>query len=143
MHHQPTWRLGALLIALSAAVFPVSAQSQSIRIGKSGQIELAQETRLGTALLRPGHYKVQHAVIDGQHYVVVREQIRPTRRHRAFITGSEVTRVPCRIVTLDKPPRSSSVYWTRGQDGYATITEIRIADEPAGHIIALEPSDRH
>ena len=143
MHHQHSWRLAALLIALSAAAFPASAQSQSIRIGKSGQIELGQETRLGKALLGPGHYEVQHAVIDGQHYVVVRERLRPTRRHRAFITGSEVARVPCRIVTLDKPPRSSSVYWTRGPDGYATITEIRIADEPAGHIIALEPSGGH
>ena len=135
MRYTRSWRPIALLTSLIAAAVVVEAQPHSIRIGKKGQIELAQPTSLGTTLLQPGHYEVQHAVADGQHYVIVREQTRPTRRHRAFITGAEVARVPCRIVTLDKPPRFSSVYWTKGADGNATITEIRIADEPAGHIV--------
>ena len=140
MQTKRSWRPIALLAALIAASVVVGAQSQSIRIGKKGEIELTQPTRLGTTLLQPGHYEVQHAVLEGQHSVVVREQVRPTRRHTTQFTGNEVARVPCRVVTLDKPPRSSSAYWTKGADGKATITEIRVADEPAGHIIVLEPS---
>lgn len=141
MQPKRLWRPIALLTALIAASVVVAAQSESIRIGKKGEIELTQPTRLGTTLLQPGHYEVQHAVFDGQHHVVVRGQVLPTRRHRAPITGSEVARVPCRIVTLDKLPRSSVAYWTKGTDGMAAITEIRIAEEPAGHIIALQPSN--
>ena len=140
MMRQISWRAIALAAALMAVPVLVSAQSESIRIGKKGEIELTQPTRLGTTQLQPGHYEVQHAFLEGQHYVVVREQVRPTRRHGALITGDEVARVPCLVVTLDKPARSSFAYRTKGADGKATITEIRIAEEPAGHIIALQPS---
>lgn len=140
MQPKRLWGPIALLTALIFASGVMAAQSESIRIGKKGEIELAQPTRLGTTLLQPGHYEVQHAVLEGQHYVVVREQVRPTRRHGVLFTGNEVARVPCRVVTLDKPARFSFAYWAKGADGKATITEIRIAEEPAGHIIALEPS---
>jgi hypothetical protein len=140
MQPKHLWRSIALLTALIAASVVVAARAESIRIGKKGEIELTQPTRLGTTLLQAGHYEVQHGVLDGQHYVVVRNQVLPTRRHRALITGSEVARVPCRVVTLDKPARYSFAYWTKGTDGMAAITEIRIAEEPAGHIIALAPS---
>lgn len=130
----------ALLTALIAASVVVAAQSESIRIGKKGEIEITQPTHFGATLLQPGHYEVQHVVLERRHTVVVREQVRPTRRHTALFTGKEVARVPCRVVTLDKPVRSSFAYWIKGPDGKATITEIRIAEEPAGHIIVLEPS---
>jgi hypothetical protein len=61
------------------------------------------------------------------------------RNSGARSTGSAVARVPCQIVTLDKPAGFSFAYWVKGDDGKATITEIRIAGEPAGHIIALKP----
>ena len=140
MRHRLSWRYITLATALIVASALVLAQSQSIRIGKKGEIELTQLTRFGTALLQAGHYEVQHAVADGQHYVVVRQQMRLSRRHTALAPGAEVARVPCRVVTLDKPARFSFAYWTTGADGKATITEIRVAEEPAGHIIALEPS---
>jgi len=135
-----SWRAIALATALIALPGLVSAQPESIRIGKKGEIELNQPMRVGTTLLQSGHYEVQHAFVDGQHYVVFRERIQPARRHNALTTGNEVARVPCRIITLDRLPRSSVAYWTRSTDGMAAITEIRIVEEPAGHIIALAPS---
>ena len=135
-------RLLALMTALIVASVVASAQSEGFRIGKKGDIELSQPTYFGTTLLKPGHYEVQHAVSDGQHFVVIREQMRPTRRHTVIVTGDEVARVPCRVVTLKKPARFSFAYWTKGTDGKATVTEIRIAEEAAGHIIALEPTTR-
>jgi len=139
MQPKRLWRPQALLTALIAASIVASARSEGAPIGKKGELELSQPTHFGTTLLQPGHYEVQHATSDGQHYVVVREQVRPTRRHTALVTGDEVARVSCRVVTLNKPARFSFAYWTKGTDGKATVTEIRIADEAAGHIIALEP----
>lgn len=139
MQHQLSWRFIALATALIVASALVRAQTESIRIGKKGEIELVQPTHFGATLLQPGHYEVQHTSIEGQHYVVVRQQNMPGRRHTVRSTGSEVARVRCQIVTLDKPARFSFAYWTTGADRKATITQIRIADEPAGHIIALEP----
>jgi hypothetical protein len=132
----------ALAAALIVVPVLVSAQPVSLRIGKRGEIQLTQPTRFGTTLLKPGHYEVQHAMADGQHSVVIREQMQMNKRHTALLTGSEVARIPCRVLTLNKPARFSFAYWIKGTDGNATVTEIRIAEEPAGHIIAVEPKEK-
>lgn len=129
--------LGAVLVT---APMVVHAQTNSIRIGKLGEIEINQATYLGTTLLQPGHYEVQHTSAGAQHYVVVKRQELIGRRHTVRSTGPEVARVPCQIITLNSPARFSFAYWTKGSDGKPTITEIRIFDEPVGHIIALRPS---
>jgi hypothetical protein len=141
MMRQVSWRAIALATALITAPVLVSAQTESIRIGKKGEIELNQPTRVGTTLLQSGHYQVQHTIAEGRHYVVFREQVRLNRRHTTTpASGPEVARVPCSVLTLGKPARFSFAYRKLGPDGMAILTEIRIADEPAGHIIALEPS---
>ena len=134
------WRTYIVVAVLLAAPGLLHAQADSIRIGKKGEIEISQATHFGDTLLPPGHYEVQHKSIEGQHYVVIKEQEPIGRRHSVRSTGSEVARVPCRIVTLEKPPRSSVALWVKGADGKPTVTEIRIMDEPAGHIVALRPS---
>ena len=139
MRSRCSWRIMTLATAVMMALPVAAAQTKSVPIGKKGNIQLVQPTYLGTTLLPSGHYEVQHATVDGQDYLVVREQIRLTRRHRALVTAGEVARVPCRIVILDRPARVSFASWTTGADGKPTITEVRIAEEPAGHIVALAP----
>lgn len=138
MQHRRAGRFATL--SMIATTMLASAQTEGVRIGKAGAIDLGQPTRFGTTLLQPGHYEVQHTVVADRHYVVVRQQVPMNRRDTALTAGPEVARVPCRVVLLDKPARFSFAYWTTGADGNATITEIRIADEPAGHVIALQPS---
>lgn len=138
----PLW-LHVIALATTLVVAPAlaHAQTESIRIGKKGDIEITQPTRFGTTLLPAGHYEVQHTSVDGQHYVVIKEQEPIGRRHTVRATGAEVARVPCQIVPLSKPPRSSVANWAKGEDGTPTITGIRIMNEPAGHIVALRPSN--
>jgi hypothetical protein len=132
-----SWRAIAIASALLALPALASAQPARTPIGKKGEIELNQPTRFGATLLDPGQYEVQHAVVSGRHYVVVRQQV---RRNTESVTGPEMARVPCRVVTLSKPARFSFAYRALGDDGNAVLTEIRIEGEPAGHIIALKPA---
>jgi hypothetical protein len=83
------------------------AKTESIRIGKTGDVEITQSTRFGDTLLPAGHYEVQHASLDGQHYVVIKAQAPIGRRHSVRTTGDEVARVRCQVVVLEKPARSS------------------------------------
>jgi hypothetical protein len=55
MPRQISW--SALVLATALVVVPVmvSAQPESLRIGKKGEIELTQSTRFGPTLLKPGH----------------------------------------------------------------------------------------
>jgi hypothetical protein len=135
------WRT-LIALATTMVVTPALAfaQTESIRIGKKGEIEITQPTRFGDSLLPAGHYEVQHTSLDGQHYVVIKDQEPIGRRHTVRATGDEVARVRCQIVVLGEPARSSVALWTKGKDGKPIVTEIRIADEPAGHIVVLQPS---
>lgn len=83
-------------------------------------------------------FKIEHSRIAS--WASILPNRTPIVLAAARSTGAEIARVPCQIVTLNKPARFSFAYWTTGTDGKATITEIRIVDEPVGHIIALRPS---
>lgn len=143
MMRQISWRVVALVLVLTVVPVLVSAQFETVPIGKKGEIDLNQPMRVGKTLLQSGQYEVQHTSVRGQHYVVFREQVRLNGRETAPATGSEVARVPCRVLTLGKPARFSFAYRALGPDGIAILTEIRIADEAAGHIVALQPMHRH
>ena len=141
MSNRPPWLFAALTAALILAPTLASAQPGHTPIGKKGEIELDRPTHIGATLLQPGHYQVQHKMVDGQHALIVRQQETTYvgRDHRAGTTGPEVARIPCRIVTFDSSATLTAVYWTKEADGSATVAQIRIMGEGAGHIVAIEP----
>ena len=138
---QRPWLFGALAALMALAPALAAAQPHHTTIGKKGDLELGRATHFGATLLQPGRYQVQHVTVDGQDYVVVRQQERlDVGRHaRVYQTGAEVARVQCQIVPLDKSAWRTEARWTKEADGTVTITEIRIADESAGHLIAVQP----
>ena len=141
MRTQRPWLFGALAVVIALIPALAAAQSHYTTIGKKGDLELGRATHFGATLLQPGRYQVQHVTLDGQDYVVVRQQekLDVGRHARVYQTGAEVARVPCQIVPLDKSAWRTEARWTREADGTVTITEIRIADESAGHLIAVQP----
>ena len=132
---------GALVVLMALVPALASAQPQHTTIGRKGDLELGRATHLGATLLQPGRYQVQHVTVDGQEYVVVRQQekLNVGRHAQLYTTGAEVARVPCQIVPLDKPARRTEARWMKEADGTATVTEIRIMDESAGHVISVRP----
>ena len=133
------------IIALALAVLGIgsaAAQSASIPIGKNGDVELTQPSTLGTTVLKPGHYRLKHAMQDGQHFLVVsRQQMRALRggQHFAMGGGTEIARVVCQVVPLDAKVKDTALYTCTQPDGSHVITQIRIRGEGAGHLVALEP----
>lgn len=97
-------RLSVITLALASLGSLAAAQTTAVPIGKDGDIELTQPTALGATVLKPGHYRLKHAMQDGQHFLVVsRQQMRMLRGGQHFATGggTEVTRVACQVVPLD------------------------------------------
>ena len=117
-----------------------AAAAQSIAVGKKGEAELRQETRVGSAVLGPGHYQFRHELTDGRHVLVIRSR----GAHRAqpawdLRVGEEVARVPCRVVSTEKPPRATALFLTQPPEGAATLTRIHIRGEDGSHVLVLEP----
>ena len=135
----------AFIVALPLAVLGIgsaAAQNPSIPIGKNGDVELTQTSALGTTVLKPGHYRLKHAVLDGQHFLVVRrQQVRMLSGGQHFATGgrTEVARVACQLVPLGAIAKDTELHTRTQPDGFHVITQIRIRGEGAGHIVALEP----
>ncbi|HLG54277.1 MAG TPA: hypothetical protein VI485_03035 [Vicinamibacterales bacterium] len=136
-------RIGFVVFAALAFVVPLAFAQTPIAMGKNESVELTRETRVGTAVLKPGHYRFHYEAVDGQHYLVVRSQTThggPTLgAHHAGKTGDEIARVPCRLVASDAKQRGTSVYLTDNADGTSTLTRISIRGERGGHVLVPEP----
>jgi hypothetical protein len=126
----------AVLVICAAAV---ASAVERTSIGKKGSVEFIRPTHIGATLLQPGHYQVQHKIVDGEHYLVVRLQ-EMRRDGRVYDVNHEVARVACRILTVERSPQLTEFYWTKEADGTGTVTQIRIQGEGAGHVIAIEPA---
>jgi hypothetical protein len=132
-----------LLTALALAV-PLAFAQERVAIGKKGDVELTAETRVGSSSLTPGHYRFQHQLIDGQHYLVVRAQstVRSTivgsSHHSAGATKDEVARMACLVVSTDKKQQETALYTIKETDGTRRVTQIAIRGEQGSHVV-LEP----
>ena len=133
------------IIALALAVVGIgsaAAQHTSIPIGKNGDVELTDPTSVGTTALKPGHYRFKHVTENGADYLVVsQQQTQRTRsQHYATGAGTEVARVACQVVPLDKKVKDTALYTRTQPDGSRVVTQIRIRGEGAGRLVALEPN---
>lgn len=130
-----SWVAAAIVMAVSV----IATASERAGIGKTGEIELQRPTHFGATLLPAGHYRVQHQMIEGQHYLVIRHQDLG-RDNVLRDTGHDVAQIRCQIVTFDTAHERTELLWTKNTDGTGTATQIRVQGEGGGHIIALEPS---
>lgn len=135
-------RVSVMALTFAALGTVGVAQTASVPIGKNGDVELTEPTSLGTAVLKPGHYRFKYATQDGQHFLVVSHQQTQSLRggqHYATGGGTEVARVPCDVVQLDRKVKDTELHTRKQPDGSRVITQIRIRGEGAGHLLALEP----
>lgn len=134
-------RLGLIGIAVLALTAARAFAENTALIGHRGEVQLAGDTRVGSALLTAGRYQVQHQWIAGRHYLVVRSHGTPTGAtdSQKAETSLEVARVACRVVPTTRRP-GTGLFLTEGVDGISTLTRIGILDERRAHVLVLEPS---
>ncbi len=136
-------RTGLAVLAMSAFVVPavLGQDRTATATGKNGEVELRREARVASLRLPPGHYRFQHQVSDGQHYLVVyaREMVRNPSNHYAGVVRGEVARVLCTRVPSATGGSSTVFYTSTEADGTLTVTRIDIKGEKEGHVIAVVP----
>lgn len=137
-------RIGSLGFAVLALAASFAFAQDSVAIGKKGEVELTRETRVGSTALKPGHYRFQHRLVDGQHYLVVNSRATvqgPERTHYEGAVGEEVARVPCRLVSTPtgKKFEATALHTKMEGDGVLSVTRIDIRGEKEGHVVTLEP----
>lgn len=137
--------VGLTVAAVLTFVTPLAFAQDTVAIGKKGEVQFSRETRIGSTLLKPGHYQFQHQSNDGQHYLVIRErQPFPSGGGTHVVGGGggrELAWVPCRVVSTGTGDRTRAtmLYWKADPDGVQRITRINIIGETESHVITLEP----
>ena len=137
-------RIGLVAVAVLGLAAPLAFARGPVTAGKKGDVELTRETRIGSTVVKPGHYRFQHQSIDGQHYLVVRAQSTEWRRggtHYAGMTKDEVTRVPCRLAATatGRKIADTAIHTKTDADGVQTVTQIDIRGDTEGHVVTLMP----
>lgn len=136
-------RVSRWLLAMLLLIAPslAAAAPEPVPIGKNGDVELSKPARIGDVTLQPGFYRLQHQEQDGNHVLVVKQRTAERRGRQSYGVGpgTEIARVPCQVVPLDKKTSGTELHLRNEPDGSTAITQIRIRGERSSHVLALEP----
>lgn len=126
----------AIVIALGTVSY---AQSDPVKVGKTGHFTLKQETRVGDAVLLAGDYEVCHRRSANGHFV---EFTRWTavENYQEGVSPYDwevVADVPCTMQSLDAPVNQTSAEISR--NAAAHLSSLRIRGENVVHVFQVGP----
>lgn len=128
--------VGVLIWTLTAAAAPKDKE-HSQKVGKKGEITLAQPTKVGDNVLKPGTYVVQHRTAGGDHFVrfvewkAVERMDAETRF--TYTEADKAGEVKCRVEHAPGPINETTVYTAPDAAGQR-ITKVAIKGEDVVHV---------
>lgn len=115
----------SMALALGGSAF---AQTNNLKVGKTGQFTLKQEAKVGGTLLAPGNYEVRQRSTSTGHYMeftLVTEQANASES-RPFISDYRVVaKIPCSMEALNTPVARTSEQISNGTVAQLKSLEIR------------------
>jgi hypothetical protein len=121
-----------LLIGISLVV---AAEDQPMKVGKTGEIVFTSETQVGDVTLKPGHYRFQHRVDGGDHYVKFTE-LKMSQDNHAYgthITNKEAGEIKCNVEPMQAKAKQTAIY-NDMSGGVERVTRIEIKGENVAHV---------
>lgn len=131
----------AVLITTFIALGTVSyAQSDQLKVGKTGQIALEQDTMIGNTLLPAGSYEARHRRSANGHFVefthVVENYVGPQESLSPY-DWVVVAEVPCTMQLLNAPVTRTSMAISKGTVPH--LDSLSIRGENVVHIFLAGP----
>jgi len=116
-----------IVVVSSLAIFLPSIVSAQTPQGDSKKVTMnvSDTFVVGNTTVKPGEYKFQCRLINGQDYLVV-----------TAADGKEIARVPCTPEMLKAPADSNQILSRKG-DGVIVVTAVRFKGEAMGHRLVL------
>jgi len=100
----------------------------TFRVGKNGEINLRQDVKFGTVLVKRGKYVFEHRLDADQHLIVLTEVAPKGGRAPA------VYEVPTRLLPARKAANRTSVYAKEQADRSLVVMMVEVAGEPSEHL---------
>lgn len=123
--------VSSIALILGANAF---AQTNQVKVGKSGHITLTQETNVGNAVLAPGYYEIRHKHSATSHYM---EFTLVTTNYQApegqsIYDWQVVAKVPCSMESLSSPVARTVAQLSGG--AVAQLMSLEIRGENVEHV---------
>jgi hypothetical protein len=100
----------------------------TFRVGKNGEINLRQDLKFGTSLVKKGKYAFEHR-LDGDRHLVVLTEV--ARKDGASPVAYEL---PTRLIPAQKAANRTSLYAREATDRSLVVTMVEIAGEASEHL---------
>jgi hypothetical protein len=125
-----------LLWTISATAVPKNKE-HARKVGRKGEITLAQPTTVGDKVLQPGTYVVQHRVSGGDHFVRFVE-LKTVERlsgetRETYTEANKAGEIKCRVEPAPAPIKETTVYTAPDAAGQR-ITRVAIKGEDVVHV---------
>ena len=125
----------ALILWMGTLGSQLFAQQKSdSMVGKAGRLHIGSSVMVGSVLLKPGMYQVQH-VTEGENHLIVFRVIRMGYRNNMGneTLGEEVARAKCRTEAVGQRWNHTKVRLERNSSGQRVVSEVQIAGEDVLH----------
>lgn len=117
-----------LLLVFGFGAPQLSARPRRIKVGRKATITIANRFHVGSLLLQPGTYQIQHITEGENHFMCFREMIKDKWGNPSHV-GKEIARVRCSMAPLDKKVEITLPYLVLGN-----LVELRIRGENVRHL---------
>ncbi len=109
---------------------------QILKVGKTGEIEFRNETKVGNLTLKPGNYQFQHRVEGSDHFVHFTEvtKARPYTHTLGGIPKAHPGEVKCTVEPLNKKVDRTTIY-SKKENGFYRVTRLEVRGENAAHLL--------
>ena len=109
---------------------------QVLKVGKTGEIEFANETKVGNLTLKPGKYQFQHRVEGSDHFVHF-TQVTKAGLYSGSGGGAPKAHpgeVKCKVEPLSKKISRTTIY-SKKENGFYRVTRLEVRGENAAHLL--------
>ena len=123
-----------MFLLLIGSALTVVAADTVIKVGKKGDIQISQDTKIGDVTLKPGHYQIQHRVSGSDHFV----QFTAFKGHDSVRSWGPASpqnagEIKCQIEPLVSKAKTTEVLTTK-EAGVPRITRVVIQGENVAHV---------
>ncbi len=109
---------------------------QALKVGKTGEVDFATETKVGNLTLKPGKYQFQHRVEGSDHFVHFTQvtKVNPSSGIGGGVPKAHPGEVKCTVEPLNKKLSQTTIY-SKKENGFYRVTRMEVRGENAAHLL--------
>lgn len=114
----------------------IAKGEQALKVGRTGEIDFTNQTKVGNLTLQPGKYQFQHRVEGSDHFVHFTQvtKVNPSSGIGGGVPKAHPGEVKCTVEPLSKKISRTTIY-SKKENGFSRVTRMEVRGENAAHLL--------